>query len=255
MAASSPPTPPGASFWQSLGWQPDADQLEQLVALQQQLRDWNSRLNLTRLVEGDDYWISQVFDSLWPLADLLAAQQGETAPLELIDVGTGGGSPGLALAIALPRAQLTLIDSVGRKVEAVRAMAAAVGLAERVRLRCERVERSGQERDCRGRHDWATARAVASAPVVAEYLIPLLRPGGRALLYRGQWSPTDQEELERALVPLRASIERVTPLQLPGGRGLRHALVLRPDGPCPKAYPRAVGVPAKQPLGAWPLGA
>jgi 16S rRNA (guanine527-N7)-methyltransferase len=79
--------------------------------------------------------------------------------------------------------------------------------------------------------------------------MPLLRPEGRALLYRGQWSPDDQAELERALVPLRARLEGVEGLKLPAERGVRHALLLRPTGPCPKAYPRAVGVPARQPLG------
>jgi 16S rRNA (guanine527-N7)-methyltransferase len=164
-------------------------------------------------------------------------------------VGTGGGFPGLAVAIALPQARLTLVDSVGRKVEAVRAMAADLDLASRVQLRCERIERTGQGGSTRGRFDWALARAVARAPVVAEYLVPLLRPDGRALLYRGQWSPEDQAALERALVPLRARLEGVERLDLPAERGLRHALLLRPTGPCPKIYPRAVGVPARQPLG------
>jgi len=188
-----------------------------------------------------------VFDSLWPLRELLAAPS--PLPLEVIDVGTGGGFPGLAVAIALPQARLTLVDSVGRKVEAVRAMAAELDLASRVQLRCERIERTGQGGSTRGRFDWALARAVAKAPVVAEYLVPLLRPDGRALLYRGQWSPEDQAALERALVPLRARLEGVERLDLPADRGLRHALLLRPTGPCPKGYPRAVGVPARQPLG------
>ncbi|HYP04180.1 MAG TPA: 16S rRNA (guanine(527)-N(7))-methyltransferase RsmG, partial [Cyanobium sp.] len=194
MAARLPPSPeskqsPWAGLWPSLGWEPLEAQLEQLVALQELLRHWNGRVNLTRLVEGDDYWISQVYDSLWPLADLLRAErEGRAQPLRLIDVGTGGGFPGLAVAIALPSAHLTLVDSVGRKLEAVGAMAAALGLEERVTLRHERIERSGRAPDCRGGFDWALARAVAGAPVVAEYLVPLLRPGGRALLYRGQWS-------------------------------------------------------------------
>jgi 16S rRNA (guanine527-N7)-methyltransferase len=235
------------ALWQELGWAPSAVQERLLVNLQEQLRTWNSRLNLTRLVEGDDYWISQVFDSLWPLVPLLQSSPEEA--LHLIDVGTGGGFPGLAVAIALPQAQLTLVDSVGRKVEAVRAMAADLDLASRVQLRCERIERTGQGVSTRGRFDWALARAVAKAPVVAEYLVPLLRPDGRALLYRGQWSLEDQAALERALVPLRARLEGVERLDLPADRGLRHALLLRPTGPCPKSYPRAVGVPARQPLG------
>ena len=221
------------------------------MALQVALRQWNQRVNLTRLVEADDYWIAQVFDSLWPLLPLLQTERaGDQEPLQIIDVGTGGGFPGLALAIALPSARLTLVDSVSRKVDAVAAMVAELGLEGRVSVRCDRIERCGQASDCRGRFDWALARAVASAPVVAEYLVPLLRPQGRALLYRGQWSSSDQADLERALVPLRASIEQTLPLELPRDRGIRHALVLKPLAPCPRSYPRAVGVPAKQPLGA-----
>jgi 16S rRNA (guanine527-N7)-methyltransferase len=195
-------------------------QLAALVALQEQLRLWNGRVNLTRLVEGDDFWIAQVFDSLWPLVPLLQSEAA-LAPLRLIDVGTGGGFPGLAVAIAFPRAQLTLVDSVGRKVEAVRAMADALGLGERVQLRCERIERTGQQQACRGQFDWALARAVASAPVVAEYLVPLLASGGEALLYRGQWSAGDEAELDRALALLKGRVSRREQRELPAGRGLR----------------------------------
>ena len=251
MAACSIPT---AAFWQSLGWQPTEQQLGQLISLQEELRQWNSRVNLTRLVEGDDFWIAQVFDSLWPLADLLNDPECSQTPLELIDVGTGGGFPGLAVAIALPQARLTLVDSVGRKVEAVRAMAQSLGISERLQLRCERIERSGRSPQCRGHFHLAMARAVASAPVVAEYLVPLLRPQGQALLYRGHWSETDQQELERALLPLQASVTAVDRRQLPADRGVRHMVRLQPLASCPAAYPRAVGVPLRSPLGSESVG-
>ena len=242
-----PAATPDTALWQDLGWQPSAEQLEQLLALQAELRSWNSRVNLTRLVEGEDFWIAQVFDSLWPLRELL--QERSDAELHCMDVGTGGGFPGLAVAIALPRARLTLVDSVGRKTQAVQAMATALGLAERVQLRCERVELTGRQQPCRGRFDLAMARAVAAAPVVAEYLVPLLKPEGEALLYRGQWSAADQLELERALMPLQARIRDRQERELPAGRGQRTALWVQPTGPCPRTYPRAVGVPSKFPLG------
>jgi 16S rRNA (guanine527-N7)-methyltransferase len=242
-----PSATPDTALWQDLGWQPDGAQLEQLLALQAELRSWNSRVNLTRLVEGDDFWIAQVFDSLWPLRQLL--QERGDAELQCIDVGTGGGFPGLAVAIALPRAQLTLVDSVGRKTQAVQAMATALGLAERVQLRCERVELTGRHGQCRGRFDLAMARAVAAAPVVAEYLVPLLKPKGEALLYRGQWTNGDQLELEQALTPLQARMRQRLERELPAGRGQRTALWVEPTAPCPRTYPRAVGVPSKFPLG------
>jgi 16S rRNA (guanine527-N7)-methyltransferase len=236
-------------LWAELGWQPSAEQEHQLERLQEQLRHWNTRLNLTRLVEGDDYWIAQVFDSLWPLVPLLASARA-LDPLRLIDVGTGCGFPGLAMAVALPDAQLTLVDSVGRKLEAVGAMAEALGLEHRVTLRCERAELTGRRADSRGRYDLAMARAVASAPVVAEYLVPLLQPDGRALLYRGQWTATDRQDLDRACRSLRARVSTVEQRRLPGDRGCRHAVLLELAGVCPGAYPRPVGIPAKQPLGA-----
>ena len=242
-----PAATPDTSLWQELGWQPSPGQLGQLQQLQEELRSWNSRVNLTRLVEGDDYWIAQVFDSLWPLRQLL--QEQPEAALACIDVGTGGGFPGLAVAIALPQARLTLVDSVGRKTQAVQAMAAALGLADRVELRCERVELTGRHGHCRGRFDLAMARAVAAAPVVAEYLVPLLKPDGEALLYRGQWGESDREELDRALKLLQAKVERCEHRELPGGRGQRTALVVTANAPCPKTYPRAVGMPGKFPLG------
>ncbi len=245
---ATPGAGPDPRLWQELGWTPDDDQLATLVALQQQLRQWNDRVNLTRLVEGDDFWIAQVFDSLWPWVPLLTAPDGVPDRLEMIDVGTGGGFPGLALAIAMPSARITLVDSVGRKLEAVGAMARSLGLEGRLSLRCERVERTGRSPDGRGRFDRAMARAVAGAPVVAEYLVPLLKPDGLALLYRGQWGSGDQRNLQAVVGMLGATVEAVQRRDLPGSRGVRHSLWLRPAGPCPAAYPRAVGVPQKDPI-------
>ncbi len=241
--------PPDPELWRQLGWQPDRTQLDQLRRLQELLRRWNARLNLTRLVEGEDYWIAQVYDSLWPHHELLAGGgELEGRPLRLIDVGSGGGFPGLAVAIALPHARLTLVDSVGRKVEAVRAMATDLGLGERVELRAERIERTGHAPACRGRFDRAMARAVARPPVVAEYLVPLLRPDGLALLYRGLWGADEERELRQAAARLAAGVARVERHDLPRQRGVRHAVWLRPVAPCPAAFPRPVGVPQRSPL-------
>ncbi len=238
---------PGPELWNALGWAPNEVQLLQFQTLQSELLSWNSRVNLTRLLEGEDFWVAQIIDSLWPLHQEL---ETATAPRRCIDVGTGGGFPGLAVAIALPGAQLTLVDSVGRKTTAVLAMAEAIGIKDRVTVRTERVELTGRDPSCRGHFDLAMARAVAAAPVVAEYLVPLLRNEGEALLYRGRWSVNDQQELEQALAPLKARIRARDALELPAGKGMRHLLRLQATGPCPKTYPRAVGLPAKLPLGA-----
>ena len=239
-------TAPEPAYWDALGWQPSQAQRDQLVALQGQLQSWNQKVNLTRLVDGDDFWVGQVFDSLWPLTGEL---QSPEQPLHWIDVGTGGGFPGLAIAIALPKARVTLLDSVGRKTAAVEAMANTLGLADRVRVRTERIETTGRDGAFRGSFDRAVARAVAAAPVVAEYLVPLLNTDGQALLYRGQWNDTDALPFNKALRLLQARLVEVQHRQLPNDRGTRHLLRVQPTGPCPRSYPRAVGTPSREPLG------
>ena len=239
-------TAPEPAYWDALGWQPSQAQRDQLVALQGQLKSWNQKVNLTRLVDGDDFWVGQVFDSLWPLTGEL---QSPEQPLHWIDVGTGGGFPGLAIAIALPKARVTLLDSVGRKTAAVEAMANTLGLADRVRVRTERIETTGRDGAFRGSFDRAVARAVAAAPVVAEYLVPLLNTDGQALLYRGQWNDTDALPFNKALRLLQARLVEVQHRQLPNDRGTRHLLRVQPNGPCPRSYPRAVGTPSREPLG------
>ena len=239
-------TAPEPAYWDALGWQPSQAQRDQLVALQGQLQSWNQKVNLTRLVDGDDFWVGQVFDSLWPLTGEL---QSPEQPLHWIDVGTGGGFPGLAIAIALPKARVTLLDSVGRKTAAVEAMANTLGLADRVRVRTERIETTGRDGAFRGSFDRAVARAVAAAPVVAEYLVPLLNTDGQALLYRGQWNDTDAVPFNKALRLLQARLVEVQHRQLPNDRGTRHLLRVQPTGSCPRSYPRAVGTPSREPLG------
>ena len=225
-------------------------QRQALVVLQQQLRQWNSRCNLTRLVDGNDYWVAQVQDSLWPLTRMDPPLHGR---LRGVDVGTGGGVPGLVLAVALPQSRWVLVDSVQRKCAAVQAIVGALGLTARVEVVCERAEVLGRDGRYRGRFDLAVARGVGAAPVVAEYLAPLLGSGGSALLYRGRWSAVDHQALQQAARKLGCRIRARERCLLPGNRGQRHVLVLEPETACPAAYPRPVGVPARRPLAAAPL--
>ena len=240
---------PGEKLWRGLGWQPSTHQIWQLLELQQQLKYWNTQVNLSRLVDGTDFWVTQVFDSLWPLRREL---ESATCLRYCIDVGTGGGLPGLIAAIALPGAQLTLVESVGRKTAAITEIIRSLGLLERVQIRTERVERTGRDPGHRNSYDLAMARAVAAAPVVAEYLIPLLRLSGEAILFLGHWSETDARKLADAITPLQARLCLTERQYLPAGCGLRHQIRLRPLQPCPVGFPRAVGRAVKQPLGVRP---
>ncbi len=235
----------GQQLWDLLEWEPSCKQLNEMLKVQKCLRNWNKRLNLTRLVEGEDYWIAQIFDSLWPLK---AELTNPKKPRLCIDVGSGCGFPGFAVAIALPGAKVTLIDSSTKKAKALDAIANEIGLSSRINVRAERIELTGQNKAFRGIFDLAMARAVSTAPVVAEYLVPLINPTGEALLYLGRWGKNDEIALSKSLIPLKANLKSLSRKTLPCNRGERHQLRLQAAAPCPKNFPRGIGIPTKNPL-------
>ena len=235
-----------SSLWDQMRWEPSAQQIEQFIALQQLLNNFNSQLNLTKLVDGEDYWIGQVFDSLWPF------QKELTTPHQLrncIDVGTGCGFPGLAIAICLPGAKVTLVDSTRKKTTALKEIIRELDLSSRINILTERIEVTAHRNTYRGQFNFAMARAVANATVTAEYLIPLLKIDGEACLYRGKWNQEEEKSLLQALILLKGKISKIQELELPANRGIRHFIRLKSESPCPTKYPRPTGVPTKKPLG------
>lgn len=236
---------PNPSIWKILGWDPSEEQLEKLISLQEILKRYNEKLNLTKLVEGDDYWIAQVFDSIWPIKNEL---NQPTLERSIIDVGSGCGFPGLAIAIALPGAKLTLVEAINKKQEVLKLIASELDLSSRVSVRHERVELTGQNSNFRGMFDIAMARAVSQDSVVAEYLVPLIKAQGEAILFKGKFTLEDKERLKNTLHKLKAKVKTISSIQLPFNRGDRHQIRITPIDKCPNKYPRAIGIPRKKPL-------
>ncbi len=236
--------------WNYLGWQPSESQVEKFCLLQSLLKEENQKVNLTRLVNGNDFWINQILDSLWPIQNEL---KDDNFSKKVIDVGTGCGLPGLAIAIAMPKAEVWLIDSIIRKTCAIQKITHALNLNKRVQIITKRIEIVGQEPNFRESFDIALARAVSSAPVVAEYLVPLVKLSGEALLYKGKWSQESNDLLQEAIVPLNATIKNFETLELPDARGTRSIIRLVKIKSCPQKYPRRIGTPTKKPLGTKKL--
>tara|TARA_Y100001968_G_scaffold312148_1_gene335006 strand:+ start:34015 stop:34707 length:693 start_codon:yes stop_codon:yes gene_type:complete len=230
-----------------MNWHPNSEQIQQFIKLQSLLKSWNNQLNLTRLISGNDYWVSQIFDSLWPLEKELIKP---LIDLNFIDVGSGCGLPGFAIAIALPNSKITLIEANSRKASALENISTQLGLSERISIRNERAEVSGHQPKLRGQFDFAMARAVASAPVVAEYLIPLLKQHGQGLIYKGKYIESEQQKLSQALIFLNGKIKKIQQINLPEDKGVRHLIRVISTESCPSKYPRKVGLPSKRPLGS-----
>jgi 16S rRNA (guanine527-N7)-methyltransferase len=168
---------------------------------------------------------------------------------KIIDIGTGAGFPGLPVAIAQPNWSVTLLDATRKKIVFIDQVIAQLELAN-VRTLVERVEQVGQQKHQRESYDLALIRAVAAAPVCAEYALPLLKVGGIAVLYRGQWTEAETIALESAIAILGGKIDTIEAFTTPLTQGDRHCIYVKKIALTPNEFPRAIGIPAQKPLGS-----
>jgi 16S rRNA (guanine527-N7)-methyltransferase len=163
----------------------------------------------------------------------------------VVDLGSGAGFPGVALAVALPAAQVVLLESQRRKCDFLERMREQAALAN-VRVVCERAEAWSEGA---GRFDVALARALAPQPVVLEYAAPLLAVGGVLVDWRGRRDEREEEVAQRAAEELgleRLAIERSEPF---AGARDRHLHLFAKRAPTPPRFPRRPGAARKRPLG------
>ena len=232
--------------WQaSLNWQPDTRLLQHFQALYDALQPANQQLNLTRITAPEDFWEKHLWDSLQGVGAWLTVPF--SSPQRVIDIGTGGGFPGLPVALVFPQWSITLLDATQKKIAALTDLYQALGLSN-VAARAQRVEALAHQPDQRETYDLALLRAIAGANTSAEYALPLLKLGGQAVLYRGQWSRAEEASLAAILPGLGGEIAAVQASTTPLTGALRHNILLSKVSPTPDRYPRTVGVPAKSPL-------
>lgn len=201
------------------------------------LLDANARFNLTAITDPGEAWMRHVFDALTLLGPLADLPEGA----EIADVGSGGGAPAIPLAIVMPRARFTLIESTGKKARFLRETIGALGL-DNAAVIDRRAEDAGRARETRERFDAVTARAVGRINVVAELCAPLAKVGGVVLLIKGAKA---QEELDEAQTALhRLHLAEAGTIQTPTGR----IVALEKQRATPKMYPRRPGEPKRDPL-------
>lgn len=231
-------------IWQeTLGWCPTDRQQSQLQDLYTAVITANQKLNLTRITSPQDFWEKHLWDSIRGVGKLI----NELAEIKAIDIGTGAGFPGLPLAIARSDWHLTLVDSTAKKVGFIAEFAPAIDLTN-VHPVVSRIEELGQQDDHRHHYDLALIRAVASANVCAEYALPLVKVGGTAILYRGNWTDEEYLSLELAIEKLGGEIMDVDRFTTPITNSIRHCIWLRKTADTHPYYPRAVGIPTQKPL-------
>lgn len=237
----------------------------------------NESFNLTAIRDESEAWVRHIFDSLTllpvvadaaqsaPSGDVEESEAGddgdaepsaEGRPISVIDVGSGGGLPGLPLAIAMPEVRFTLLEPTGKKIEFLRRAVEKLSLTN-VKVVQERAERAAHDRGEKvsqgGRtsragghreiYDLAIARAVGPLATIAELTVPFARVGGKVALIKGQKAEDELKEGEAALHLLKA-VHAAT-VDTPTGK----IVILEKSSATPKMYPRADGEPKRKPLG------
>jgi len=217
-------------------------QLMALSTYEKELLDWNQKFNLTAIRDTESIRTKHFLDSFSCVLALKAS-----APNHLIDVGTGAGFPGIPLKILYPNLKLTLVESVGKKAMFCQHLVSVLGL-EHVEVVQARAEDLGQYSQHREKYEWAVARAVANLNVLSEYLLPLVKVGGRMLTQKGESGPAEAQSAEKAMELLGGKLKQLIPVHLPGVADDRYLVVVDKIAATPPKYPRKPGVPGKMPL-------
>ncbi|HZG40756.1 MAG TPA: 16S rRNA (guanine(527)-N(7))-methyltransferase RsmG [Nodosilinea sp.] len=234
--------------WQdTLHWQPSELQQQSFQRLYEAILIANQQVNLTRITTPDDFWEKHLWDSLQGIEPWLSDPEASTSALKVVDIGTGGGFPGLPVALVFPHWAIALIDATRKKMAALETVCATLGIAN-VSFLPQRAEEVAHQPSHRESFDLALLRAVGPVNTCAEYALPLLTLGGHAVLYRGQWSAAEEAALVAILPRLGGKLGEVRSQTTPLTGGVRHNVVLTKVERTPDRFPRLPGIPAKTPL-------
>ena len=211
------------------------------------LKEKNKVMNLTSITDDEGIALKHFIDSL-TIASYVDEEQSKVKgrKVSLIDVGTGAGFPGIPLKINKPGLDLTLLDSLAKRLTFLEEVCGELGL-ENVKFVHSRAEDAGKDKKYREKFDIATARAVANLPVLCEYCLPFVRKGGCFIAMKGKLEE-ELKDAEKAISILGGKIETVKEFQLPGTDADRTIVVIRKIKETPARFPRQAGKPSKEPI-------
>jgi 16S rRNA (guanine527-N7)-methyltransferase len=217
-------------------------QLQGFERYAQALVDWNQRVNLTAITAPGEVEIKHFIDSLTCLL-VMDLRPGQN----LIDIGTGAGFPGLPLKIVRPDLRLVLVEATAKKAAFCRHVVENLRL-EGVEILHARAETVGADPNHREAYDWAVARAVAPLAVLSEYLLPLVKIGGRVVAQKGEAGPAEAHAAEAAIRRLGGRVVQLKRLELPKVAETRYLVLIDKVAATPDGLPRRPGIPSKRPL-------
>jgi len=215
-------------------------QIEKFYKYMNLLIEWNEKINLTAITEPKEIIIKHFIDSLTVLKDI----KGKNT---LVDVGTGAGFPGIPLKIMDEEIKITLLDSLNKRINFLNEVINQLDL-KNIETIHSRVEDAGKNKKYRERFDIATARAVANLATLSEYMLPLVKVGGKSICMKGSEVSEELQNSKKAISILGGEIENIDNFQLPKSDMMRNIVIIKKVKNTPNKYPRKPGTPSKEPI-------
>jgi len=218
----------------------DRKKIERFKIYKELLISWNKKINLTSIIEDNDIAIKHFVDSISVIQFI------ERKDVKLIDIGTGGGFPGIPCKIILEDSNVVLLDSLKKRVEFLKKVIDQIGVNG---INCihGRAEDFGREENYREKFNIVTARAVASLPILLEYCLPFLEINGKFIAMKGS-SIEEIKESSNALKLLGGEIIDIKEFRLPYSKDKRNVIIIQKQRQTPTKFPRKAGKPSSNPL-------
>ena len=204
------------------------------------LLEWNEKMNLTAITDPMEVIIKHFIDGITISKEIEKEKR-------VIDIGTGAGFPGIPLKIIRPDISVTLLDSLNKRITFLNAVIEALEI-ENIEAIHGRVEEFGRNKKYRESYDYATSRAVANLAVLSEYMLPMVKVGGKCICMKGVNAEEEILEAKNAIQILGGKIEKVDEFLLVDTDMKRNIIVIKKSNNTPSKYPRKVGMPSKEPL-------
>ncbi|MBR3054733.1 MAG: 16S rRNA (guanine(527)-N(7))-methyltransferase RsmG [Streptococcus sp.] len=206
------------------------------------LVEWNEKINLTAITDKEEVYLKHFYDSIAPIL------QGyiDNSPLSILDIGAGAGFPSIPMKILYPEIDITIIDSLNKRINFLNILANELELSG-VHFFHGRAEDFGQDKVFRAKFDIVTARAVARMQVLAELTIPFLKINGRLIALKAAAAEEELISAEKALKTLFSQVTVNKNYKLPNGDD-RNITIVSKKKETPNKYPRKAGTPNKKPL-------
>jgi 16S rRNA (guanine527-N7)-methyltransferase len=218
------------------------EQLNQFDQYFHILVEWNEKMNLTAITDQEDVYLKHFYDSI-----SAAFYFDFTQHLHLCDVGAGAGFPSIPLKIVFPHLEVTIVDSLNKRITFLNHLANVLKL-ENVHFIHDRAETFGVNPAHRESYDLVTARAVARMSVLSELCLPLVKVGGHFIAMKAAHANDELNVGQKAIMTLGGRLEQMHTFTLPMEESERNILVIKKEKQTPKKYPRKPGTPGKMPI-------